>query len=116
MRVGETNIEIGGKLRKAKFGTNQSAEYCRVRGISMSKMQEELTSLNEDNGSCIRDLIYSALFAGAKKAKEEIDFDNYDVGDWADEMKENDLIVLLKALTDSQKSGSVEDAPSDGKK
>ena len=102
-------ITIGGKERPLKFGTNQTAKYCEVRKISLQKYYEELAKLADSSGSGIRDLIFSALWAGAKTDKIDIDFDEFDVGDWMDEVGTDDLTDMMKLLYDSNDSGEGED-------
>lgn len=113
---GTTEINIGGKLRPVKFGTNQSAMYCEVRGISLAKMQSELSNIEDSDGGSIRDLIYSALWAGCKTDKIEVDFDRYDLGDWIDDMDQEELNKCFQVLVDSNGDGSKEGEKSEGKK
>ena len=113
---GTTDINIGGKVRPIKFGTNQSARYCEVRGVSLAKMQEELSDISQSSGGEIRDLIYSALWAGAKSNKLEVDFDNIDVGGWIDEMEQSELNKCFQVLVDSNDSGGGSDEESAEKK
>lgn len=82
--AGTTYIELGGQDRPLKFGTNQTAKFCELRGIDLNTYGSLLSSGLEDM-SVIRDLIFSALWAGAKSEKKPTDFDSFDVGDWMDE-------------------------------
>ena len=106
---GTIEINIGGKLRPIKFGTNQSARYCQVRGVTLAEMQKELEHIETSDGSSIRDLIYSALWAGCKTDKLEVDFDEYDMGDWIDEMGQEELNKIFQVLIDSNDSGKEEE-------
>ena len=103
-----TEINIGGKLRGIKFGTNQSAKYCEMRGLSLLQMQKELLNLGDGDGGSIRDLVYSALWAACKTNKIEIDFDRFDLGDWIDEMEQEELNKCFQTMADSNKSGAKE--------
>ena len=102
---GTTKINIGGKDRPLKFGTNQSAKYCEIRGLSLVEMQEELSDIANSDGGSIRDLLYSALWAGCMTDKLEVDFNRYDLGDWVDEMSQDELNKCFQVLFDSNKSG-----------
>lgn len=98
-------FEIGGKMRPLKFGTNQTAILCKLRGVTLKELNdlfsvERFQKLEIDNTE-IRDLIYSGLVAGAKTAKEEVDFDNEIVGDWIDEMKQKTLKDIMSFYTES---------------
>lgn len=113
---GTIEINIGDKLRPLKFGTNQSAKYCQVRGVSLAKMQDELSNIEDGDGSNIRDLIYSALWAGCKTDKIEVDFDEFDMGDWIDDMDQEELNKIFQTLLDSNDSGKDEGKKDEGKK
>jgi subtilisin-like proprotein convertase family protein len=49
----------------------------------------------------IRDLIWSGLVAGDKMRKEEIDFDEWTVGEWIDEMEEAEFNKIIDAFNNS---------------
>ena len=114
---GTTEISIGGKIRPIKFGTNQSAKYCEIRSLSLAQMQKELSNIENSDGGNIRDLIYSALWAGCKTDKIEIDFDRYDLGDWIDEMEQDELNKCFQVLLGSNPKSEVKEGEAvDGKK
>ena len=96
---GTVNVNIGGKERPIYFGTNQSRHYCELRGITLAEMTREveaITDVKDEKGNItieskatggeIIDLVYSALWAGAKYEGQEVDFDNVKVGFWLDEV------------------------------
>lgn len=113
---GTTLIKIGGKERPIKFGTNQSSKYCEVRSVSLAEMQDELSDISKNTGSEIRDLIFSALWAGAKSDKLEVDFDYIEVGDWIDEMDQGELNKCFQVLVNSNDSGGGSEEGADEKK
>ena len=53
------------------------------------------------DGSEIRDLIYSCLADGARKAKQPIDFDQYDVGDWMEDLSSEEMTKMMEEFTGS---------------
>ena len=95
-------VNIGGKDRPIKFGTNQSARYCEIRSIDLPVMRDELSNLATSDGSSIRDLLYSALWAGCKSEKIDVDFDRYDLGDWIDDMDQKEMDKAFQFLIDSE--------------
>ena len=107
---GITEIKIGGKLRPIKFGTNSTALLCEIRGITLNDMglmlSEDRINNNEITGGEIRDMIYAGLVSAARSKKIEIDFDNYTVGDWIDEIDPNELVKAFEVLGQSQPQGS----------
>lgn len=109
-------VKIGGKDRPIKFGTNQSSRYCEIRDIDLPQMQDELSDLANSDGSAIRDLLYSALWAGCKTAKIEVDFDRYDLGDWIDEMDQKEMDKAFQFLINSEPKAEEGEGKADGKK
>ena len=107
---GITEIKIGGKLRPIKFGTNSTALLCEIRGITLNDMglmfSEERIKNNEITGGEIRDMIYAGLVSAARSKKIEIDFDQYQVGDWIDEIDPNELVKAFEVMGESQPKGS----------
>ena len=98
-------ITIGGAERPLKFGTNQTARYCELRSITLAQYYEELADIENSAGSTIRDLIYSALWAGAKTDKLDVDFDAFAVGNWMDDIQPEELAKVFDTLTDSNDDG-----------
>lgn len=93
----ELSLKIGGKDRLLKFGTNQTAIFCDKHNLSLVGYSE---SINTDNAkaSHLRDLIWSSLVAGAKYQKVEVDFDEYDVGDWIDDLSQKELQSIFDTM------------------
>jgi len=94
---GEVEVSIGGKPRLLKFGTNQLAIFTQMHKVDLSEADFGMHHL--------RDLIYSALVAGAKKNKEAIEFDEWEVGEWIDEMEEGNLEKIIEGFTNSMPKG-----------
>lgn len=90
---GEVEVNIGGRVRLIKFGTNSLALFSQKTGKDLSEIDAGLMS--------IRDLIWSGLVAGAKKRKEEADFDEWEVGDWLDDMDQSEFDKISEAITNS---------------
>lgn len=89
----EVEVPIGGKVRLLKFGINQLAIFTEKNKISLGEVEMSIAQ--------IRDLFWSALVCGAKKKKETVDFDEWDVGEWIDEMEESDFNKVLEAMNNS---------------
>ena len=94
---------IGGKERPIKIGLNQSIIYCELRGISITKMNDDFVKLANGSGTGaeVRDLIWSALKDGARKAKEPFEVDNFEVGDWLEEMEPEQMATFMNDLASS---------------
>ncbi len=95
-------MKIGGKDRPIRFGINQSIIFCRLRGITINQMDADIKKIikNEVDGSEIRDLLFSALKDGARKEKQQFDFEPENVGDWMEEIETKDLEQFFVGLVD----------------
>lgn len=101
----QNTINIGGKKRPFKFGTNATSIFCKEMGITLAQFNglfssDKLTK-QEINGEEIVLLIYSGLLAGCYSAGLEPDFNRWNVGDWMDEMKPEDLEVIFKQMANN---------------
>ena len=75
---GEAEVHIGGEPRPIKFGTNQLAIYTQKHKIDLDGVNFGMAEF--------RDLLWSALVAGARKYGKPAEFDEWQVGEWMDEM------------------------------
>lgn len=102
---GLQRIEIGGKSRPIKFGTNQTSILCELRKYTLKELNEVYgpNNWNVDKISAkdIRDLLYSGLYAGSLSSKEHIDFNEFDVGDWMDEAEQTEIQKAMKLYVES---------------
>lgn len=96
-------MNIGGENRPVKFGINQSILFCQLRGITINMMDATIQRIvkNEVDGSEIRDLLYSALKDGARKEKKPFEFTPEDVGDWMEDVNQDELQEFFVGLSDS---------------
>lgn len=105
---GYTKLNIGGKSRSFKFGTNATAIYCEKQDITLKEFITVFTKEKIDNvdfsPALIRDLIWSGLVAGAHTDKTEVDFNELDVGDWIDEMEQVELEKAMRTIAESNKT------------
>jgi hypothetical protein len=92
---GEGVVKIGGKDRVVKFGTNATALFCQIHKIGLGKFSEMFTPENLSPG-VIRDLVYCALISGARRAGEPADFSLEDVGDWIDDLTEDEVMRIFE--------------------
>ena len=111
--AGTHYIELGGQKRPLRFGTNQTAVFCGIRKIGLSEYATIMSENGLSDPANIRDLLYSALFAGAKSEKLPVDFDEYQVGDWMDAA---DQAVLMEQLSEAITGTASPNAAPQGKK
>ncbi len=100
----ELTLKIGGKRRLLKFGTNQTAIYCDKYDLSLVGYTESLSNDKVKPGN-LRDLIWSALVAGAQYKGQEVDFDEFKVGDWIDDLSQSDLDSVFNVLSSNEGEG-----------
>ena len=101
---GETSVEMGGKARVLKFGTNATALFCQLHSIGLGDFASYF-SPERMTPAHYRDLIYCALASGARKNKEALDFSPEDVGDWIDDLSEEQLAGIFDVFGASSAQG-----------
>jgi hypothetical protein len=111
--AGTHYIEIGGQKRPMRFGTNQTAKFCEVKKITLSEYSDMMKTGGLSDLGTTRDLLYSALWAGAKTEKLPTDFDEATVGDWMDEA---DMLQLMEQLSVAITGTANPNAKAQGKK
>lgn len=99
---GFTTINLGGRVRPVKFGTNQTILFCQLRSCNLKDYtemfkKENLDSYNLD-GSEVRDLVWSALKDGARFKGEEFEHTPEDVADWLDEAVDKDVKQMFLSI------------------
>lgn len=95
MRVGISEIEIGGVKRGFKFGTYAMGVACKEEGCDMV----ELTRRMDDAGNnilSVLNFLYGAAVAFSKSKKQEVDFTASDVSDWFDEVGLGEGMKILR--------------------
>jgi len=106
---GTFEFELGGKIRTFKTGTNQTAIFESITGLSLNEYVQVFQNPEKYKMQYIRDLIYSCLEAGVRYTKEPLTFSTFDVGDWIDEAPENaisDIFEKIAGLSDVKKKGN----------
>lgn len=97
-------VIIDGAARPIKFSTNQAAVYCSLQKQPFS-LDDYFSAISPFKLN-IRDLLFSALYAGSVAEKRPITFDVNTVGDWIDEKMDADqfaavFTAMLLAMTQS---------------
>jgi hypothetical protein len=107
---GEGTAMIGGKIRVVKFGTNATALFCHMHKIGLGGFAELFTP-EKLTPAVYRDLIYCALVSGARKAGEPADFTVEDVGDWLDDLSEEQMMGIFEIFFASSAKGDTQGKP-----
>lgn len=90
---GYVEVNIGGKVRPLKFGMNQLALFSQKINKPLDQIVFGVTEL--------RELVWSGLCSAARSAGEKFEHDEWDVGDWLDEIEPAELQKILDAVTAS---------------
>jgi hypothetical protein len=107
-RRGEIDLEIGGAKRTLKFGMNTMIIF----GDMHTNSPDDFSQVFQKNPIlAIRDMTYSGLLA--RKAQNDLpeEFTPELVGDWIDEMPQNGMNVIAKAILEAMGLGNVMAAP-----
>jgi hypothetical protein len=77
-------------------------------------MEKDLSNIENNDGSIIRDLLWSALKDGARREKIDFPYDKYDVGDMMEDKKVIDAFV--KVMSESYADNPIPNDESIGEK
>mgnify|MGYP003134557016 FL=1 len=116
---GYYTLKIGGKNRTLHFSMNFWATYTDLLGISL----DEIGGVFEKGVSlkAIIMLVYAGILTYDQENKKEIDYDNFDVGNWLEDVSADDIEKIIKAMTESRILGNdlnagIQRNPDDSKK
>ena len=102
---GEIQVNIGGQARTMRFGLNADFEHCKLLKMTLNQLYEyRQNGLNVEN---IRDRVYCALLVSDLKAGTPVTYNKYDVGDWLDELPEDDVMKIIEAMSGANVQGTV---------
>jgi len=97
-------LEIGGKKRMLHFSMNFWVNFTDSLDVKL----DDIGGLF-DNGvqlSTIRTLIYSAILANDQEKGNEIDYTEFTVGAWLDDLDANELENIIDAMLQSRILGN----------
>tara|TARA_B100001113_G_C20859985_1_gene513508 strand:- start:307 stop:693 length:387 start_codon:yes stop_codon:yes gene_type:complete len=97
---GYYQLNIGGKLRTLHFSMNFWVNFTDLLGLNL----DELDSVFSKGVSIknIRTLIYSGLLAYDQENGNEIDYNEFNVGDWLSDLSPDHLEKIVLAMTESK--------------
>jgi hypothetical protein len=101
---GYYSIKLGGKSRTLHFSMNFWANFTEVLGIPLDKIGqifEKGISIGQ-----IRALVYSAILAYDQENGNEIDYNEFTVGAWLEDLGAEDLESIISAMLESKILGN----------
>ena len=116
---GYYTLEIGGKKRTLHFSMNFWANFTDMLNISLAEIGDVFSNGISIKG--LRALIYSGLLAYDQENKKEIDYNEFDVGNWLEDIEATEIEKIVLAMTESKILGNslnagLERNPDDSKK
>jgi hypothetical protein len=116
---GYYTLELGGKKRTLHFSMNFWANFTDLLNISLAEIGDVFSDGISIKG--LRTLIYSGLLAYDQENKKEIDYDEFDIGNWLEDIEATEIEKIVVAMTESKilgnsLNGGLERNPKDSKK
>lgn len=101
---GYYTLKLGGKNRTLHFSMNFWANFTESLGVSLDEIGDVFSkglSL-----SAIRKLFYSALLANDQENNNEVDYNEFTVGSWLEDITPEQLNEAVEVLTESKILGN----------
>ena len=103
-KLGYYTLELGGKNRTLHFSMNFWANFTEGLNIPLDKIGEVFN--DGLSISDIRLLIYSALLAYDQENGNDIDYNEFSVGAWLEEVTAENINEMIEALTQTRILGN----------
>jgi len=103
-KQGYYTIKLGGENRTLHFSMNFWVELTEHLGISLQELGEAFTDKMALSG--VRGIIYCGMLANDKENKKEITYTVYDVGNWLEELSQDDITKIMNVMTETKVLGN----------
>lgn len=101
---GYYTLKLGGKNRNLHFSMNFWANFTEILGVSLEDIGQVFN--NGMSISKIRTLIYSGLLAYDQEEGNVIDYNEFQVGAWLEDMPAEKLEDIINAMLESRILGN----------
>lgn len=101
---GYYTLKLGGKNRNMHFSMNFWANFTEILGVSLEDIGQVFN--NGMSISKIRTLMYSGLLAYDQEEGNEIDYNEFQVGAWLEDMPAEKLEDIINAMLESRILGN----------
>ena len=111
---GYYTLKIGGKNRTLHFSMNFWATFTDMLGVSL----DEIGGIFEKGVSlkAIITIVYEGILTYDQENKKEIDYNNFDVGSWLENVTAEEIEKIVQTMTESRILGNDLNAGLDRKK
>jgi len=101
---GYYKIEMGGKERTLHFSMNFWANFTEILGIGLSDLGEVFSG--NLSIKAIRALVYSGILTYDQEEGNEIDYNEFKVGVWLEDVTSEQLQGIIEAMGESRVLGN----------
>tara|TARA_Y100001972_G_scaffold127052_1_gene182689 strand:+ start:758 stop:1129 length:372 start_codon:yes stop_codon:yes gene_type:complete len=101
---GYYSLELGGKKRTLHFSMNFWVELTQHLDISLQELGEAFNDKMALSG--IRGIVYCGLLTYDRENKIQVDYDVYDVGNWLEDLSQDDVNDIMQSMTESKLLGN----------
>jgi len=101
---GYYKIEMGGKERTLHFSMNFWANFTEILGIGLSELGEVFSG--NLSIKAIRALVYSGILTYDQEEGNEIDYNEFKVGVWLEDVTSEQLQGIIEAMGESRVLGN----------
>ncbi|BAQ92603.1 hypothetical protein [uncultured Mediterranean phage uvMED] len=103
-RRGYYTTKLGGRERTLHFSMNFWANFTEIMKVPLDKIGDLFSG--GVSISAIRALVYSAILANDQEQGNEIDYNQFKVGDWLEDIDQNELEKMIGAMMESRILGN----------
>jgi hypothetical protein len=101
---GYYTLSLGGKDRTMHFSMNFWGSFCDILGISLEQIGTAFA--NGISITTLRTIIYSGLWAFDKEEGNEIDYNEFKVGAWLEDLEAAKLEEIVSVMFESKILGN----------
>lgn len=103
-RRGYYTTKLGGRQRTLHFSMNFWANFTDIMDVPLDKIGELFSG--GVSVSAIRALVYSAILAFDQEEGNEIDYNEFKVGSWLEDINQEGLEKMIGAMMESRILGN----------
>ena len=103
-RRGYYTTKLGGRQRTLHFSMNFWANFTEIMNVPLDKIGDLFAG--GVSISAIRALVYSAILAFDQEEGNEIDYNEFKIGSWLEDLNKDELEKMISAMMESRILGN----------